>query len=300
MKDDLIQLLGKINPDVTKAELLEMLDKIDTNVTKAELLEMLDKINLDITKTELKKVKYELIYLNANLDYLNDQDRYNEFADDFLFSVRNYPDFSLVKRFFHIYGMHLSKQKDLQASEDNIDYDKYMKMLDVLYKEADDYINSYKFKTFLLRLFPEHTAELEDKSNILALKLGIDERLFLDNVDSIITRNEKFCIDHNINLGDDINERLSFFEMFNTDFVGSRRFEADEKLNCVCQMVVSNYSNDLRSRSLIGKYDNLLEEFEKTYLFMSDAADIIRLLPNKVAVSYVTTQLCAIQNTTDF
>jgi hypothetical protein len=266
---------------------------------KDDLMTLLAKNNPNMSKKELKKVEYEFLYLVNNLTYLKDEEEQADFYDDFLFSARNYPNLSLVKRFFHVYGMHLAQKRDLKLSEDNIDYEKYMNMLDQLYKEADYFNSSYKFKTILLRLFPEHTKELEDKSNIMALKLGMDERFFLDNVNSIITNCEKFCINSNIDLSDTFRNNLSFFDSFDSDFVGSRRFEATEKLNYVYQMVVNNYYNDLRSKGFIGEYDNSIEEFDKIHSFMASAADIIRTLPDDIAVSYTVTQLYAIQRSND-
>jgi len=253
------------------------------------------KENPNLSKQEARNGAMQLLYLAK---VTKDSNLRTEMINNFMFSLHNYPNLNLVKRFCYLYGMNYASYKSKNMDTNNMDYEKYLTQVNKLFDEATKLYNSTEHKVKVLGLFPKEINELKDKNNLAAFKLGVDEGFFLTNVGSIISKEEKFCLDNNID-PTQISDEIGFFSCLNSDLVGIKRFEAAEKLDYVYQMISNNYYNDLRPMINNEKYAGPVLDSIDIRDTLIDICDDLYLLPNDQAVAYGATQCYAMLKTND-
>lgn len=260
-----------------------------------DLDDYLIKENSNISKKEARNIAMQLLYLTKAI---TDSTERSEMINNFMFSLHNYPNLDLVKRFYYLYGMNYADCKSKNMDTNNMDYDKYLIQVNKLFDEATKLYNSKEHKSKVMGLFPKDLNELHDNKNLAIFKLGIDEGFFQSNVDSIISKEEQFCLDNNID-STEISNEVGFFNCFNSDLVGIKRFEAAKKLDYVYQMISNNYYNDLRPKVNNVNYAGPVLDSIDIRDTLKEICDDLYPLPDDQAVAYGATQCYAMLKTND-
>ena len=253
----------------------------------------------DMDLDKIYKLEDQLLYLSG----INLKDK-DSWLLNFFYSARVYPDLDLIKRFYHLYGMYYADVTSKKfIDEDNIkiiDFDSYMDIIDTLFTKGFDRYNNSKIKSKISKLFPNYGEEIFDDNNLKAFKLGIDEGFFLTDLDLIQYSANNFSVFND------------FFDSFNPDLVGLKRFEACGKLNHVYQIINSNYAKYLSVVSNFSHTDIKMPVFytdtnelcydEKDSLISSLKliCDDLYLLPDADAVAYGTAAYFFNQKSLDF